>query len=152
MKFKVGDDVDRALCVAIRHEFLRCDDAFKEFAKSAELMIMRGENRRIAYTTYNAYARFIHHLYEFLLGAIQRDRNDTGKLHFELADKYVQGYAQRVVTNRREAILNGTAPSWENHISVYPERIPAEFASRFKLFRNTASGHVKHQRTGMSMS
>ena len=26
---------------------------------------------------YNAYARFIHHLYEFMVGALARDLNDT---------------------------------------------------------------------------
>ncbi len=64
MKFQPGDATDTALCVALKHEFLRCDDAFNDFASSATTMIEQGENRRISYKTYNAYARFIHHLYE----------------------------------------------------------------------------------------
>jgi hypothetical protein len=74
MKFQIGDTTDTALCVALKHEFLRCDDAFNDFASSAKIMITQGENRRIAYKTYNAYARFIHHLYEFMLSAVARDR------------------------------------------------------------------------------
>jgi hypothetical protein len=31
MKFKIGDATDTAHCVALKHEFLRCDDAFKYF-------------------------------------------------------------------------------------------------------------------------
>ena len=74
MKFQAGDAVDTALCVAIKHEFLRCDDALNDFVLSATTMITQGEHPRIAYKTYNAYARFIHHLYEFMLGAVARDR------------------------------------------------------------------------------
>ena len=53
MKFAIGDANDTALCVALKHEFLRCDDAFKEFASAGTAMINEGENRRIAYTAYN---------------------------------------------------------------------------------------------------
>ena len=157
-KFQIGDATDQGLCVAIHHEFLRCDEAFKEFAASAEASILTGENRRLAYKTYNAYARFVHHLYEFLLGAVARDRNDTEPLkhlvhkEHEMAEIYITGIAQRILTNKREAILGGTAPVWENHISVYPEKVPLEFAQEFRRLRNTASGHVKHQRAGLSLT
>lgn len=152
MKFKVGDATDAALCVALQHEFLRCDDAFNEFASSAKTMITQGESRRVAYTTYNAYARFIHHLYEFMIGAATRDRSDTAQLSPELAERYIAGHTQRILTNKREAILNGRAPVWENHISAYPEKIPETFASEFRKYRNIVSGHVKFQRANLSLS
>jgi hypothetical protein len=152
MKFKLGDATDIALCVALKHEFLRCDDAFNDFALSAKTMIVHGENRRIAYKTYNAYARFIHHLYEFMMGAIARDRLDTKQLEAEWADRYIASHTQRILTNRREAILNGTAPPWENHISAYPEKIPANFPKDFRRYRNVVSGHVKHERSDLSLS
>jgi hypothetical protein len=60
MKFIIGDATDRALCVALKHEFLRCDDAFEGFAAAAGRMIRFGEDRR---TAYRAYAWFLHHLY-----------------------------------------------------------------------------------------
>lgn len=152
MKFKIGDATDRALCVALKHEFLRCDDAFNDFATSTKIMITQGENRRIAYKTYNAYARFILHLYEFIKGAVSRDRLDTTTLKSDLADRYVAGHAQRILTNRREAILNGTAPPWENPISFYPDRIPQTFAVDFRRCRNIVSGHVKFERSGLSLT
>ncbi|MFM0184167.1 hypothetical protein PQR25_00105 [Paraburkholderia nemoris] len=151
-KFKPGDAMDLALCAALKHEYLRCSDAFEEFRHVAEKMIMEGENRRIAFRTYNAYARFIRHLYEFLLAATQRDRNDTAQLDHELADKYVHSIAQRVLSKRREAILNGTAPTWENHISAFPEQVPQDFASRFRRVRNTALGHAKPERHRLSLT
>jgi hypothetical protein len=55
MKFKTGDDTDSALAAALKHEFMRCDDAFNDFATSAKAMIALGEDRRIAFKTYNAY-------------------------------------------------------------------------------------------------
>jgi hypothetical protein len=152
MKFQIGDPTDVALCVGLKHEFLRCDDAFNDFASSAKVMIVQGENRRICYTTYNAYARFIHHLYEFILGAVARDRRDTKQLGSDVAERYITGHAQRILTNRRNAILNGTAPPWENHISYYPEKIPQTFARDFCQFRNFASGHVTYKRSDLSLT
>ncbi len=151
MKFKVGDATDTALCVALKHEYLRCDDAFNDFAASATIMITQGENRRIAYKTFTAYARFIQHLYEFMLGAIKRERSDT-ELRWQMADSYIASHAQRILTNRREAILKGTAPAWENDISYYPERIPRDFAQKFRLFRNKLSVHVSHERPALNLT
>ncbi len=152
MKFQNGDATDVALCVALKHEFLRCDDAFNDFAASATAMITQGENRRIAYKTYNAYARFIHHLYEFMMGAVARDRLDTKQLTSDWKDRYIASYTQRILTKRREAILDGTAPSWENHISAFPETIPATFPAEFRRFRNMVSGHVKYERANLNLS
>jgi len=165
MKFKPGDALDTAHCTALKHEFLRCEDAFKDFETYGTLMIMKAqpgaegrtqmppeENRLIAYKTYNAYARFIHHLYEFMLGAVQRDRGNTTELKGELASRSIQVHAQRVLTGRRQAIVNGKAPSWENHISYYPEKIPTEFATKFRQLRNKISAHVTHERSGIDLS
>lgn len=152
VKFKPGDAIDSHLCVALKHEYLRCEEAFDDFAAAATLMIAQGENRRAAYKTYNAYARFIHHLYEFMLGAVSRERGDTKQLLSDDADRYVASHLQRILTNRREAILNGTAPVWENHISAFPENIPADLAGEFRRLRNTVSGHVKYQRSSLSLS
>ena len=152
MRFSTGDNTDIALCVALKHEFLRCDDSFVEFATCGKIMIMQGENRRIAYKTYNAYARFIHHLYEFMLGAIARDRKNTEQLSFDMADKYIASHTQRILTSRRKDIFNGAAPSWENDISYYPETIPDTFAAEFRKFRNKISAHVSHERSNLNLS
>ena len=165
MKFTIGDTTDTAHCTALKHEFLRCEDAFKDFETYGTVMIMRaqaeaqgaapapaGETRLIAYKTYNAYARFIHHLYEFMLGAVARDRGDTAPLQANVKDSYIGGHAQRILTGRRRAILNGTAPAWENHISAFPEKVPVEFAEQFRKMRNKISGHVTHERSAIDLS
>ena len=165
MKFVIGSETDSAHCVALKHEFLRCEDAFKEFEKFGTAMIMKAqaqqcagipvvanETRFMAFKTYNAYARFVHHLYEFLLGALVRERRDTAQIRAEDADPWIQANAQRVLTGRRNAILNGTAPSWENHISAFPETVPPEFAREFRSIRNKANGHVTYERASKSLT
>jgi hypothetical protein len=152
MRFQIGDATDTALCVALKHEFLRCNDAFDEFASAATAMITQGEDRLKAYKAYNAYARFIHHLYEFTLGAIARDRQNTASLKSDMAERYVASQLQRVLTKRRDAILKGIAPDWENHISYFPEKIPASLAKEFRQFRNIVSGHVLTDRPELDLS
>ena len=152
MKFNPGDTLDNAHCISLQHEFLRCDDAFKEFAAAATVMIMQGENIRIAYTAYNAYARFIHHLYEFMVGAFKRDTRNTRKAEPKIIESYLLHHAQRVLTTRREAILKGTAPSWENNISSFPTTVPLDFASKFRKCRNITLAHVTHERATLNLS
>jgi hypothetical protein len=152
MKFQIGDVTDTALCIVLKHEFLRCDDAFNEFASSAKVMIEQGESKRIAYKTYNAYARFIHHLYEFILAAVARDRQDTESLKSDVAESYIAGHTQRILTSRRNAILSGTAPAWENDISFYPENVPKTFPAEFRRCRNIVSGHAIHKRSDLSLT
>ena len=171
MKFKPGESTDSAHCTALKHEFLRCEDAFKDFEMYGTMMIMRAqaeaegaaaptaeETRLIAYKTYNAYARFIHHLYEFIVGAIVREKGDTTlgakdkRQEAMVKDSYIGSHAQRILSGRREAILNGTAPACENHISAFPEKVPPEFAEQFREMRNKISGHVSHERSAISLS
>jgi hypothetical protein len=152
VKFKLGDAVDRGHSTALQHEFLRCQDAFRDFTACGTTMILKGENRLLAYHTYNSYSRFIQHLYEFLIGAREREIGDTAEIRAEQAELSVSAQAQRILTNRREAIQNGTAPDWENDISYYPERVPPGFAKEFRQYRNKVSGHVTHERSTLSLS
>jgi hypothetical protein len=104
MKFNVGDATDTAQCAALKHEFLRCEDSFRDFETYGALMIMKvqseaqgkqtptaHEKRLIAYKTYNSYSRFIHYLYEFTLGAIAREFGDTRRLKADVAERYIMG-------------------------------------------------------------
>jgi hypothetical protein len=157
MKFKNGDSTDTQLCAALHHEFLRCHDAFLEFQTYASHSVMAGENRWLAYKGYNAYSRFIHHLYEFMAGALVRDIKNTkiDRNNLEAArktERYIMGHTQRILTNRRNAIENGTVPEWENTLCAYAEKVPSDFAKHFREYRNTVSGHVKYERALLSLS
>lgn len=156
MRFTVGDENDAVLCVALQHEFLRCHDAFTEFRAYASHAALLGDNPWLSFKTYNAYCRFIHHLYEFMAGALIRERQDTtlakgDKVAIEVK-RFISQHAQRILTNRREAIKNKTAPSWENALSAYPEKIPPAFADDFRNCRNKTTGHVSPERASFNLS
>ncbi|QOJ23537.1 MAG: hypothetical protein HRU78_07660 [Gammaproteobacteria bacterium] len=152
MKFDAGGVIDNDHCIVLTHEFLRCDDSFEEFRKYAELMIIQGQTREISYKTYNAYTSFILHLYEFLMGCLARDAKNTditnkkGDERIRIIEGYVMHHAQRIIDQYRDAIKNGTAPSWVNHINCYDITVPDDFAKDFREFRNKAIGHVAYER------
>jgi hypothetical protein len=146
MEFLPGDETDRDYCIGLEHEFFRCEDAFREFETMARLQIAGGADRWVACKAFDAYARFLHHFYEFMLGAYGRERMQTGltqKRNSHIAtDAYINHHARRVIQNKREAILNGTAPAWENALSAYPEEIDPTFAAALRKIRNEATGHI----------
>lgn len=152
MKFNAGDSLDKEHCIVLTHEFLRCDDSFKEFCRYAEQMILQGKTREISYRTYNAYTNFIHHLYEFLLGCCVRDFGNTNITNkraeekIKIIEDYIMHHAQRVMHQYRDAIGRRAAPSWVNDISYYDVKVPADFAKDFREYRNKAIGHVSHER------
>jgi len=152
MRFEVGDEIDGALLISLQHEFMRCEDSFKEFTVYAGKMIMEGRTRLLSYRSYNAYARFIHHLYEFLLGCAARQRkntniiNERGSKRTKYIDAVINNYAQQCFDNWADNVKNGRAPNWANHHSFYDITVPKEFASTFRRFRNKVSGHVSYER------
>jgi hypothetical protein len=147
MKFGIGDQIDQDHCVALQDEFLRCRDTFDEFKRLATVAISAGQDPWRSYKTRHAYSTFIQHLYEFMRGAHAREALDTRIIN----EAYISHHAQRLLTNRRTAIQNGTAPTWENDISYYPEKVPPEFAQTFRKFRNNHS-HVTHERSKLNVA
>jgi hypothetical protein len=122
---------------------------------------MEGNGRLLSYEMHKAYSAFVHHLYEFIRGAHVRESQNTRITNkyltrperAKLDEDYIADHTQRLLTNRRTAILNGTAPSWENDISYYPEEPPPEFPSEFRKYRNLLQGHVSHERpSGLNLS
>ncbi len=59
MKIEVYDTTDSARCTALNHEFLRCEDAFRNFEAHSKFMVRQkqlgasfpDENHYIAYRT-----------------------------------------------------------------------------------------------------
>ena len=151
MKFRSGDETDRDLCTALQHEFLRCHDALREFQASAGLLVSQPGDRVLAYSAYNAYARFIHHLYEFVVGALARERRDARffeKQRGKAADQdaHVSAFVHRVVTSARNT------PESEGESKSCPEMLPQDFAEKFRKCRNIAYGHVTPDRPRLNLS
>lgn len=151
MKFQAGDKTDTEHCIALTHEFLRCQDSFNEFRFFATAMITKGQGKWISYKCYNAYASFLHHLYEFYCGLIARERKDSkiskdNNKKIKTIESNITFSINRILRQRRDSIIRGTAPSHENDLSYYPEKAPQEFASQFRIFRNKTAGHVSYER------
>ena len=62
--------------------------------------------------------------------------------------KMLADYSHRV-----DAIKNGRAPAWENHISTYQVDVPLEFGAQFRRIRNrTAHASTKRSDPGTDLS
>lgn len=153
MKFAAGDEIDSDHCTVLEHEFYRCQDSFKQFESYGQQLILQGKSRKRSYRTYNAYADFIHHLYEFMLGCHARDAGNTnitnkkGPERTKIIESYIMHHAQRVMTQYADSIRRGTAPDWVNDISYYDVTVPEDFAKDFREYRNKVIGHVAYERS-----
>src|SRR5581483_7577536 len=140
MKFDAGDKTDKDFCTALQHEFLQCQEALREFEVRAASLVSQPEDRVLAYGAYNAYTRFIHHLYEFLIAALARERRDTSFFSKRgqgapARDDHVSALIHRIITTARNAASDrGSEP----HLGVLAQ----DFAKRFRECRNVAYAHV----------
>lgn len=135
MKFDSKSPIDAQHCLAIKHEYLRCRDAFTVFHDAATGIVLSGHTREAAYRAYNAYSSFILHLYEFIIALHARDLGDTevvskkaaqkaGWKREEVLDALVNRTTHQVVQSRVERIERGEAPSYENALSYYTQLLP----------------------------
>ncbi|RJG00576.1 hypothetical protein [Noviherbaspirillum sedimenti] len=144
MKFEIGDETDQALTTTLVHEFVLCKDSFERFAALAKTNILGRRDKALKIRCHDAYANFLHHLYEFNVGCIKRDIRNTENLQGKVLDKIFNHEVTKLLKNRVDAIKGGYAPSWENHISVYQVEVPAEFGTQFRKIRNrTAHASTK---------
>lgn len=144
MKFTIHDDTDKALTTTLVHELALCKESFDRFTYFAGKNIYGDDSKKIKIQSYNAYVSFLHHLYEFYIGCIKREFRDTASIKSEVSDDVLNKEVEKLLRNKRNAIENGYAPKWENHISVYQVDVPKEFASSFRQIRNrTAHADIK---------
>ena len=156
MLFQIGDETDTALCRGIKHEFLRSWDAYDDFTRAAAELKDAPENRFLSYQAHNSYSRFLHHLYEFNIGAIRRDLKDTSFPKRQNAnhqvDKYVQSNAHRVQRNAQEGDTRYWSVRFPVEVTGIPECVAPNFAEQWRIHRNKLSGHVDHRRSAMDLS
>jgi hypothetical protein len=153
MKFEIGDETDQKLCRALKHEFLRCGEAYADFIAASTQMRQGIDSRALSYRAYNAYARFLLHLYEFLMACEQRDRHDTAQIPRDHVDTVIAVFTKRAFT-RVTASYNSAplgAVPYNTGITISIETL-RKFAEAFRKARNTAMGHVKHQRAELNLS
>lgn len=153
MKFIPGDETDANLCRMLRHEYLRCTEAFHDFVTAARRLQDGEQGRELAYRAYNSYARFIFHLYEFILACDQRTRGDTSSIQGEAAEGVIAACAQRAFRIGTSSINSAPLGSsvLGSGISVSLQEM-RDLAKAFRKARNIAMGHVKHERAGLNLS
>ncbi|SRR6266496_624646 len=153
MKFEIGDEIDRALTTTLVHELVLCKESFERFSHFARMNIMGRRDKSTKIRCHDAYASFLHHLYEFYVGCLKRDQLSTKDIKSETLDKIFNNEVKKLLTNRIDAIERGQAPPWENQISVYKVEVPTEFGTQFRKIRNrTAHASTKRSVPGADLS
>jgi len=135
------------LRLVLAHEYRRCDQAFLDFLDHSTNQLGLGWSKENALSTYDSYARFLHHLYEFYVGCFKRNKDSLVRIsHTELDDLF-QTEAEKIMGLHRWRIERGDADKLENHISYYETPVPEEFAIDFRQTRNRIA-HTDLRRSG----
>ena len=64
-------------------------------------------NLELDLMTYNAYALFLQHLYEYFQGCIKRDIRDTSNVPHETIDALINNEVEKILRIWRQEIDNG---------------------------------------------
>ena len=62
-------------------------------------------------------------------------------------DAILNSHTRKLLQLRRDRIVRGDAPSYENHTSYYEVEVPEEFGARFRFVRNIRSHAVAERST-----
>lgn len=170
---EMDSEIDRLHCMAIRHEYLRCKDAFELFVAQGESIVMQGHSHQRAYRAYNAYSSFIHHLYELYMALFARDHQVADIKNCPRIKAWVKGEQAKRTGDEKSKIGTHTytdvalneqvhlqANQWLSSIdrgavsakihprSQYERMLPVDqdFGPAFRSMRNKIAGHVTYER------
>lgn len=132
-------------------EFQRCHEAFFRYDGLHARLLSGNSEPGVAIAAYNAYSDFISHLYEFYLGCIKRDGRFGRNVQGKTVDAILNAEVTKLLKIRRERILRGDAPLYENHISHYEVEVPTEFGAAFRKVRNIRS-HAAAERSEFNLA
>ena len=136
---------------ALAHEFQRCRDEFSTFSLLHSLSIVRTPDKQISISCYNAYIDFIAHLYEFYLGCIKSDGRFKKDISGRDVDLVINAEVEKLLKIKRDRIIRGEAPPYENDISCYEITVPIEFGAEFRAVRNIRS-HAGKRRSEYNLA
>lgn len=100
---------------------------------------------------YDAYTDFVAHLYEFYLGCIKRNNIVRREIKGQEIDEILNAEVKKLLKIRRDRIIRGHAPAYENHISYYEVEVPDEFGKSFRTVRNIRS-HAMAKRSEFDLA
>ena len=122
---------DELLVQVMSHEYRLLSQAYREF----QYFFLKNtieSNDEVKLHLYNAYAKIIHHLYEFLKSCVCRDASKTKSGDHEYVQKYIIVELEKIASHLGQS--NHTIESY------------AEFARDLRLYRNKVYGHVNKER------
>lgn len=169
----MDSETDRLHCMAIRHEYLRCKDAFELFVAQGESIVLQGHSHQRAYRAYNAYSSFIHHLYELYMALFARDHQVVDIKNSPAIKAWVKDEKAKRTGEEKSKIGAHTytdgalneqvylqANQWLSSIdrrtvsaNVCPRSqfecmlpVDQDFGPAFRSMRNKIAGHVTYER------
>lgn len=139
------------LTATLLHEFERCTTSFNLFVVVYGQLRSRPSDVRVKLSAYNSYVDFISHLYEFYLVFIKDRALSSGSPVVNAINDILVFEVEKLLRHKREKIARGHAPSWENHISNYEVKVPADFGHLLRRIRNLRS-HADSRRTQFDLA
>ncbi len=153
---------DQQLVIAIAHQFLRAESAFARFLKymsgyNPSNKILESNVNRIftperqwQVDVYNAYADFIHHLYEYIIGCFKREANSLEKIRTEHSDILIVREAEKYRNLCLRLIKEKKDKEYGlNDISYYIDPVPEDFGMAFRNARNmNAHADIRRVKSG----
>ncbi len=166
-------ETDQLHCMAIRHEYLRCKDAFELFVAQGESIVLQGHTHQRAYRAYNAYSSFIHHLYELHMALFARDHHVADIKDSPSIKAWVKSEQAKRAGEEKSKVGTHTytdgalneqvhlqANQWLSSIDrgivsakMYPSShfesmlpVDQNFGPAFRAMRNKIAGHVTYER------
>jgi hypothetical protein len=145
--FRLGDETDQRLVIAISHQFLRAESAFarlnRYIARPSQLssvvtpLRLFQDERQWEIDVYNAYVDFLQNLYEYLIACFKRDRHSLADIDYKDTDTLIRIEAEKYHRNCLLLIAAGRGAEFGlNHKEYYEEPVPSDFGTKFRYARN----------------
>lgn len=135
-----------AIRAVMAHEYRRCHQSLEAFHVRAREGMRRRPSKERRIELFELYSSFLHHLYEFMLAAIELRHGPKKARDHKKVDGFLADEAEKVRKNRLDRIARGDAPRWMK-ASAHQQPIPASFAEALREVRNCVA-HARVDRAG----
>lgn len=144
----LSPEKDKLLCAVLAHESILCRKAYQEFFDMEFMLAHGGNTVEQIIIAHGVFQSFVHHLYEFCIGLIQRDMGSLDQIPAPAADKHISVVIEKIWR------LQKTNPS-----SHFHEMGMAKFYATYNCFpkhfrqarNNSAHALIKRAQSGQPL-
>lgn len=145
----MSPEKDKLLCAVLAHEYILCHKAYEEFFDMEFLLAHRGNNVKQIIVAHGIFQSFIHHLYEFCIGLIQRDLDSLKQISANDAEKHIMVVIEKVWrlerSNPESYFYNMSETAFYGKFSCFPKH--------FRQARNnSAHAIIKRAQSGQPLA